>query len=43
MTLPSALEQEYDAKLDKSVTDVFNRADEKMYECKKAMKGERKD
>lgn len=34
---------EYDAKLDKSVTDVFNRADAKMYECKKAMKGERKD
>ena len=34
---------EYDAKLDKSVIDVFNRADQKMYECKKAMKGERKD
>ena len=26
---------EYDAKLDKSVTDVFNRADSEMYENKK--------
>ena len=34
---------EYDSKLDTSVTDVFNRADQKMYESKKAMKAERKD
>lgn len=34
---------EYDSKLDSNVTDVFKRADQKMYECKKAMKGERKD
>ena len=34
---------EYDSKLDKTVLDVFNRADKKMYECKKQMKGERKD
>ena len=34
---------EYDNKIDKSVTDVFKRADKKMYECKKEMKGERAD
>ena len=32
----------YDNKIDKSVTDVFERADKQMYENKKEMKGERK-
>ena len=30
---------EYDGKQDTSVTDVFKRADQKMYEDKKKMKG----
>ena len=33
----------FDDKRDTCFGDVFNRADAKMYECKKAMKGERKD
>ena len=31
----------YDSKVDKNIDDVFRRADEAMYECKRAMKAER--
>ena len=34
---------EYDNTKDKSITDVFKRADQKMYEDKKEMKANRKD